>query len=210
MKRSTILIAAALVIAVGAPALAQDDGDEPAGVLFAMGGLHYHLRESFTGGLAENETPANLRGELGVGLLGRGDANLEPFVYGGDFRFLISFAELSTASAALTDGVLRAAFGAQFGDFYFAATAGPGIYTAFLTAGGDATRVSVGYEIGLKAIAPFGLYAEASFVSPEGIALLQPSAFLDAQPAGLRVGIGFNFLSATAAEVQEMSAEVAP
>lgn len=207
MKTVSLGLIAVFALATASPVVAQEPDSPYAGLLFAMGGVHYHVRESLSGGLAENETLANLRGELGVGMLARDNPNLAPFVYGGDFRFLLSFAQLNASSAALTDVPLRGAFGAQFGEFLVAATAGPGMYTAFLTSGGDATRVSVGYEIGLKAIFTWGLYGEASFVAPEGLAVLQDSQFLDAQPAGLRVGLGFNFLSATPEEVREMSAE---
>lgn len=207
MKRLLLMVVVGVLVLMAAPVPAQTSDADDAGLLFAMGGVHYHLREPLEGALSQAETAGNLRAELGVGLLGRDRADLAPFVYGLDFRFLLSYADLSTTTVAMTDVPLRGAFGAQFGDILVAAHAGPGIYTAFVTEGGDATRVSVGWEAGVKAILTFGLYAEASFVAPEGIALLQDSMYLAPATAGLRVGIGYNFLSATPDEIREMSTE---
>ena len=204
MNKLSMVVMTLLVLVLASPVFAQEGEDDEGGLLFALAGVQYHLREPLAGGLAENETAANLRAELGVGLLGRDSADFAPFVYGGDFRFLLSAATLSTTSVVMADIPLRGAFGAQFGDILVAAHAGPGMYTAVVTEGGDATRISVGWEASVKAVLTFGLYAEAAFVAPEGIALLQDSAFLAPAPAGFRLGIGFNFLSATPQEIREM------
>ena len=205
MRRYARTIALVAMAWIAFPAFAQEQTPEDAGLLFAMGGVHYHVRDSLTGALAD-EPLANLRAEVGVGMLARGNPELAPFVYGGDFRFLLSFVPLSTATVVHTDVPLRGGFGAQFGDVLVAAVGGPGIYTTIVDTGGDATRIGVGYEVGAKAVFTWGLYAEATFVAPEGIALLQGSQFLGPQRAGLRLGIGWNFLSATPDEARELSA----
>ena len=206
MRRWLCMVVLVAAVIAASPVFAQDGEPEPAGVFYANGGVHSYLRAPLTGALAENEALANLRGELGVGFLGRDDSSFEPFVYGLDFRFLLSFADLTDTSVAFTDVPLRGAFGAKFGDLYAAAFAGPGLYSSIVTAGGDAVRLSLGLEAGVKAIFAWGLYAEASFVAPE-VLLMQDSSYLTAQPAGLRVGIGWNFLSASADDIATMQAE---
>jgi hypothetical protein len=207
MIRRLLTIAVALVLLGGGAVAAQESAAHDAGALFGMGGVHYIMRDALTGGLAGADTMANLRGELGFGLLGRNNPNLAPFLYGGDFRIMLSAAQAGAVSAAFIDAPLRAGFGAQFGDLMVAAFAGPGFYSAFLTSGGDATRAGFGFEAGVKAILTWGLYVEASYYAPEALAMLQESLFLDPQQSGFRVGVGWNVLSATPREIQEMAAE---
>lgn len=209
MKSRVLTIALVAFALVAAVATAQETEAHDAGAVFAMGGVHYIMRDPLTGGLAGADTMANLRAELGFGLLGRNNPGLAPFLSGGDFRIMLSAAELTAgtgASAAFIDAPLRAAFGAQFGELMVAAFAGPGFYSVFLSSGGDATRAGFGFEAGVKAVFTWGLYAEASFYAPEAIAMLQESAFLDPQQSGLRIGIGWNFLSASPSEIEEMAA----
>lgn len=208
MRRWLYVVVLVVAVIAASPVLAQDSDSEPSGLFYGNAGAHSYLRAPLTGALAENEALANLRGELGLGFLGRDDPGLEPFVYGFDFRFLLSFAEFADTSVVFTDVPVRGGFGAQFGDLYAAAFAGPGLYSAVVTAGGDAVRLSLGLEAGVKAILSWGLYAEASFVAPE-LLVMQESIFLTAQPAGLRVGIGWNFLSASADEIAAMQEEAA-
>lgn len=208
-KRLLTMVVAFVLLGAGVAA-AQESGAEDAGAVFAMGGVHYIMRDDLTGGLAGADTMANLRGELGFGLLGRNNPGLAPFLYGGDFRIMLSAAQLAdppSAGAAFIDAPLRAGFGAQFGDLMVAAFAGPGFYSVFLTSGGNATRAGFGFEAGVKAVLTWGLYAEASYYAPEALAMLQESVFLDPQQSGFRFGVGWNFLSATPREIQQMAAE---
>lgn len=209
MKSRVLTIAVAALVLTAAVATAQESDAHDAGAVFAMGGVHYIMRDPLTGGLAGADTMANLRAELGFGLLGRNNPGFAPFLYGGDFRIMLSSAQLSTGAAgtaAFIDAPLRAAFGAQFGELMLAGFAGPGFYSVFLTSGGDATRAGFGFEAGVKAVFTWGLYAEASFYAPEALGMLQESLFLDAQQSGFRIGIGWNFLSASPSEIEEMAA----
>ncbi|NBC29848.1 MAG: hypothetical protein GVY29_07635 [Spirochaetes bacterium] len=212
MKRVTHVLIAILLVSAALSAGAQE-GSEPAGVLFAGAGVQYHLGGPAEGAIADAGLLGDLRVELGVGMLARGNGLPAPFVYGGDFRLIGSFAQVQTDDGvAETAGIapfampLRGAFGVKFEDLHAAAVAGVGLYGTAVTAGGDAVRLSVGYETGLKAVMSWGLYGEVTFLAPEGIFLIQDSQFFGEQAPGLLLAIGWNFLSASPQEVQEIQA----
>lgn len=211
--RMTYVLGVALLMGVALSAVAQEGASEPAGVLFANAGLQYHLGGPSAGALADAGVLGDLRAELGVGMFARGSERIAPFIYGGDFRLIGSFAEVEnpdgpadTRSFAPFAMPLRGAFGAKFGDLHLAAVAGVGLYGSAVTAGGDALRLGVGYEAGVKAVMSWGLYGEVTFLAPEGLFLMQDSTFFAEEAPRLLVGLGWNFLSATPQEVQEIQA----
>ena len=216
MKRVMNLLVVVLLLSAILPAVAQESESEPAGVLFANAGVQYHLGGPSEGAGADAGVMGDLRAELGVGMFARGNERIAPFIYGGDFRLIGSFAEVDAGPGGVADTVsfapfampLRGAFGAKFGDLHLAAVAGVGLYGTAVTAGGDAARLGVGYEAGVKAVMSWGLYGEMTFLAPEGLVLMQDSTFFAEEPPRLLLAVGWNFLSATPQEVQEMQAAV--